>query len=160
MDWLPPLLGFSGNWDEYEHALYEAFCADWIFGPPPTVRNQRVTIEKSPLFKGKEQAFWHLTSEGRVEEERVPNLRRCERISWPRAILEAIDTERTVCWENERKGARSLVVALPDYSYIVAMRQRNGYFLLRSAYPIESNRRRENQRKEHEAFLRSLDRRP
>jgi len=137
--WLPPLLSFSdfgGDWDSYEEALYEAFCDDWIFGQPPVVFGQRVTIEKTPLYLGKEFAYWHLTSKGKVEENREPDFRRCERIRWVRALLDHVDTPDTIHWENERRGQLGIVVSLPDHSYAVAVRKRRGYLVLKTAFPV------------------------
>lgn len=38
------------------------------------------------MADGKEATFWHMIQEGRIEEDRTPDIRRCERIRWPKPI--------------------------------------------------------------------------
>ena len=40
------------------------------------------------MFKGKPGTFWHIVSSGENEEERLPDLRRYERVAWPAHILD------------------------------------------------------------------------
>ncbi|MNH30689.1 hypothetical protein D3C79_909980 [compost metagenome] len=45
---------------------------------------KRLGLKRHPVIQGKEATFWHMISEGNDEAERLPDLRRCERIRWPR----------------------------------------------------------------------------
>ena len=45
-----------------------------------------------------------LVQEGKVEDDRTPDLRRCERIRWPRPIIEHESEDSILVWENERRG--------------------------------------------------------
>jgi len=90
---LPPLVclaDFGGDWSRYEEALYEIFCRDFkrdlIY-----FQGQPLRLKRYPISGGKEATFWHLTSEGSVESQRTPDLRRCERIPWLRSIIEQAD---------------------------------------------------------------------
>ena len=85
------------------------------------------------MYKGKERAFWHLTSEGDVENERIPSLRRCERIRWIRFILENSEEGFVKKWSNKRKGREHICLALESFEYIVVLGQRKDYYLLLSA---------------------------
>lgn len=92
-DWLPPLVLFTdygGNWNRYVEALYSYFKQDFV-DSSPSFRGTQLALKRHPMEHGKEATFWHLISEGQVEDKRVPNLRRCERIRWPRPIIEYVD---------------------------------------------------------------------
>lgn len=93
---LPPLLlleDFGHNWDEYFEAIYKIFCRDFVVSKP-NFEGKRFALKKHPMIKGKEATFWHIISEGRLEDNRLPDLRRCERIGWPRPIIEAFRTKQ------------------------------------------------------------------
>ena len=89
-NWLPPLIlleDFQGNWQKYEDAIYGYFKQDFI-DSHPIFQGRQLGIKRYPLEKGKEATFWHLISEGMEETNRKPELRRCERVRWPRPIIE------------------------------------------------------------------------
>ncbi len=82
----------------------------------------------------------------------LPDLRRCERIRWPRSIIEGADTKYVKSWKNSRKGEERLVLALEDFSYVVVLADRSDYVLLWTAYCVEYEHRRRKLREEYEAF--------
>ena len=43
--------------------------------------------------------YWHLISEGEVEWDRKPDIRRCERIAWARDILNNAEDKRIKTWD-------------------------------------------------------------
>ncbi len=45
-------------------------------------------MKKHPLVDGKEYTFYHITHKGNIENDRTPELRRCERIGWARPVIE------------------------------------------------------------------------
>jgi hypothetical protein len=65
---------------------------------------------------------------------------------------DTIGTERVVWWETTRKRERRIVVALPDFSYVVVLANRKGYVLPWTAYPVEREHRRKKLRRECEEF--------
>jgi len=148
-DWLPDLLLFHGDWSAYVEEVYQVFRQDF-FIDCVRFRGRRVSVRREPLDQGKETGFWHAISEGKEEEERTPDLRRCERIRWIRALLEA-DTAKVRIWKNRRGSDRRIVVALPDFSYVVVLADRGKYVLFITAYHVERERRRQKLRKEWEA---------
>lgn len=164
-DWLPPLCRFEDfekNWQRYEDHLYSRFRRDFIVSPP-RVGGQLVQINTAPYEKGKEEAFWHLITEdqeveldGHVQKERLPDLRRCERISWPGAILREGASDRVVIWRERRPDGLRHVHALPDFSYMVALAIRgSGKLFLATAFPVDLRWRRDRLRKQHERYLRT-----
>lgn len=143
--WLPELILFGGDWEQFEAAIYKRFCADFI-NERPVFRGKPVNVIRTPAEKGKATTFWHVvTSE--QQEDRLPDLRRCERIGWPRALLEAAETDRRV-WTYKRGSYTHFGVALPDFAYVVFIRQWPGSFQLLTAYDVEKEWRRAKYRRE------------
>lgn len=152
MDWLPDLVRFEdygGDWHAYEDALYDIFCVDFVYSAP-TFDGRRIVLKRYPLLKSREATFWHIISEGMDETERVPDLRRCERIRWPRAIVDHARAKGLLCWGNSRKNGSRIVIALPDFSYLVVLAERNGYLLMWTAYCVEYEHQRHKHRREYE----------
>lgn len=139
--WLPELIlleDFGGDWDAYFKAVHEVFDQD--FGRSrPDFRGKRMGLKRHPLIEGMSATFWHMVSEGRGETERLPDLRRCERIAWPMAILKAVDLDdRVLVWaERDPRRGTKVLLALPDFSYLVVVDDRGDYVLPWTAYPVE-----------------------
>jgi hypothetical protein len=151
--WLPPLVclpEYGGDWDRYLEAIYQAFRTDFV-GTAPAMAGKRCGLRHPELIEGKEGTFWHIITEGLVEEERIPDLRKCERIRWPRPVIESVGTDRIRCWRYKRNGDSRITIALEDFTYILVLTDRKSYVLLLTAFPIERERRREKLRKEYEA---------
>jgi hypothetical protein len=147
--WLPPLTPFGGDWSEYEAALYSIFRKDFVL-TRPTLDGKAVVIKRHPITHGKEAGFWHLISEGPTEEGRLPDLRRCERLVWVRAMIEAAPPN-VRRWQNKRGTAKRALISLPDFSYVAVLDIRVNHFVVWTGYPIEQAHRREKFRRECEA---------
>lgn len=159
-DWLPPLMLLAecgGDWSAYENVLYECFTSEFLRSKPGWP-GRRVNLKRHPMSKGKEATFWHFISEGQIEAERQIDLRRCERIRWPRAIMEAftgqrpIPGDRIVWWRNERNGEGRYLLALPDFSYLLVVADRGEYVLPWTQYHVDRPHRQEKYRKEYHAY--------
>jgi len=152
---LPPLVllnDYENNWHRYFDVIYNFFRQDFVTSKP-NFKGKRFALKRNPVINGKEATFWHIISEGGVEGERLPDLRRCERIRWPRPIIEEVRSEHVKCWKNKRKEEVRVVIALEDFSYVVVLADRGDYVLLWTAYCVEQEHRRQKLRKEYEAFL-------
>ncbi len=151
--WLPGLIEFTdGNWDDYIDRVYHYFKMDFIV-TNPFFRGQQINHRRYPEDdNGRHNAFWHLVQEGDVEDERTPDLRRCERIRWPRPIIEHEAEDYILVWENERKGKTNICVFFYEKNYLVILGKRIGYLLLLSAYPIEYKNRKEKLLNEYKAY--------
>lgn len=150
--WLPALVllaDHGGDWNLYLDAVYGYFRQDFVVSAP-LWEGTRVALKRHPVEQGKEATFWHLISEGRTEADRLPDIRRCERIRWPRPIIEAVRAGRVCCWRNQREHEARVVIALDDFSYVVVLAQRKNYVILWTAYWIEREHRRKKLRKEYE----------
>jgi hypothetical protein len=148
-EWLPPLFHFKGNWTLYLSALYELFEADFIEAKP-RFRGRRIGLKRHPTSEGKEATFWHLIQEGPVEESRLPDLKRCERIRWPRPIIENSEDSTLRVWMNIRKGEARVLLFLEEEEYLVVLAERKGYLLLWTAFLVDKPHRKRKLIKEFE----------
>ena len=157
LSWLPPLVllqDFEGDWSRYLQVLYEFFRQDFILSSP-LYDGRRVGLKRHPVIDGKEATFWHVISEGKVEADRLPDMRRCERIRWPRPIIEAVLYGRVRYWKNRRGHESRVVIAVEDFSYIVVLAERKAYVVLWTAYCVEREHSRQKMRKEYEEATKS-----
>jgi len=154
-DWLPPLITLDasdGDWNKYEAKLYGEFYRDFLANRP-RFRGESVVVIKR-YVDSKEACFWHCTSEGAVEQNRTPDLRRCERIAWIRKVIEAAGTPTVRWWLKKQGPLPRALVAVADFSYVVVLEKRKGrtadYWVLITAYPVEQVHRRRKMQREYE----------
>lgn len=154
-EWLPPLMRLDhcgGDPSTHLEAVYARFRAEFCESRPQ-FRGDPVRIKRHPMHHGKEASFWHCVTSGPLEDERLPDLRRYERIPWLRPVIEASGTVRVRTWRNTRgRGGERVVIALPDFSFVVVLAVRSGYYVLWTAYPVERNHRRAKLRGECERW--------
>ena len=77
--WLPSLVlleDSGGNWFSYVELVYSHFYADFVRGRPH-YHGVRLGLKRHPVHQGKEATFWHMTSQGPIEADRLPDMRRC-----------------------------------------------------------------------------------
>lgn len=155
-NWLPPLVrfeDFNGDWERYLEALYAWFKRDFI-DSTPLFQNRRLGLKRHPLTHGKEATFWHFIQEGAVEDERTPDLRRCERIRWPRPVIEHSDDPEIKFWCNERRGEKRVCLWFVRENYLVILADREEYILPWTAYLVDQPHRIRKLQKEHDAWWR------
>ena len=153
-DWLPPLILFSdygGDWESYLAAMYVCFKQDFV-DSKPMFRNRRLKLKRHPMMHGKEATFWHMIQAGSQAADRVPDFRRCERIRWPRPIIEH-DTDSAIkVWTNQRRGEKRICPWFEPENYLVILADRGKYILPWTAYLVEQPHRRRKLQKEYEAY--------
>ncbi len=159
-DWLPDLIlreEYSGDWERFIEAVYQAYSEDFEQSKP-SWPHKPVSIKWFPIRESKNSNFWHITRKGEVEAEREFDEERCERIKWPKAIIETFPdrppqpTDPIKWWRNQRGRERNVLLSLPDFSYLVIMRERRDYILFWTAYPIEYKSQRRKQEREFNAY--------
>lgn len=136
---------FNGDWEKYQEALYQLFL-NTIVG--------KLSFLGSPIgcryfqpIADKHRSFWHLICSGAVEDEdRLPDMRRCERLGWIPHILNHSNTPEILCWENKRKSNINTVLWLPPEQYMIILSKRKDYYLLTSAYTHDDRKGRSNQK--------------
>lgn len=155
--WLPSLVRLeenNGDWNQYLIVLYEIFKSDFI-NSKCNYRGIRIAIKRHPQIDGKETTFWHLISQGKDESERKPDIRRCERIRWPKPIIENVPTDDIKAWQNKHGRETRVCLWLEVAEYLVILAERNNYLLLWTAYPVTENHRKRKLQKEYEDYLKS-----
>lgn len=154
---LPDLLPFSdfgGDWNAYENELHQIFMEN-VAQAGLQFRGQRVSCRRIPETAGRWASFWHLVQEGRIEDDRTPDLRRCERIRWVRWIIENGGAHAEIDeWQNKRGTEVNTLLWFRE-EYLVVLAQRRGYWLLKTAYCTEKSGRIRQLQKERDAFLRA-----
>lgn len=155
--WLPALALFEeygGDWDRYLDALYAFFKRDFI-DSRPAYNGVTLALKRHPVIQNKEATFWHIISEGDSEAERVPDMRRCERIRWPRPIIEHSGDSAIKIWANERRGEKRICLWFEDAEYLVILTERNGYLMLWTAYTVVHEHTKRKLKKEYAAAINS-----
>ena len=144
---------FNGDWEAYEHQLYRIFVAE-IAGGDLQFRGKKVSCRRTPEIAGRWAAFWHLVQEGRVEDDRMPDLRRCERLSWIRWVIQNAGKHPEIDeWKNTRKNEKSTLLWYRE-EYLVVLAQRRNYWLLKTAYCTDQRLRIQQLRRERNNFRR------
>lgn len=152
ISWLPELLylkDYDGNWSLYVAAVYEAFEKDFVESKPKFM-GRRLGLKRYPEYDGKSATFWHMTSEGNNEEERTPDMRRCERIRWPRPCIEKSDEPELLVWTEKQKGSNRVYIWAEAEGYLVVLNDRGKYILPWTAFYVEHEHQRRKYRKRWE----------
>jgi len=155
--WLPPLVllqDYHGDWGSYLDALYDGFSKDFL-GQRPKFRGKRTGLKRHPVVQGKEATFWHFIQEGPVEEDRIPDLRRCERIRWVRAIMEHEADPSIKSWTEERGSSRRVHLWHEEAEYLAVLDEREEYVLPWTAYTVTQEHRKQKLRKRYERWRKS-----
>jgi len=153
-DWLPELLLFEdydGCWQRYEDVVFSKFHTDFIQSSP-VFQGLTVYVTKQ-LVKGKERGFWHCIQEGLVEEKRTPDFRRCERITWIKAIIENANDPKIKKWQKQKGRHIRQLLWLEEVEYLVILENRKTHWLLITAYCTTREHTKNKLRKEYESSL-------
>jgi hypothetical protein len=137
--WLHPLVkfeDFEGIWDVYLSKIYEFYRKDFV-DDKPKFKGKAISVKRHPEYDNKEATFWHIISDGKVEDARVPNLRRCERIRWPAPIIQNSDFDKLKIWENKRGSETRILIWFEEMEYLVVLVDKKKFILFLTAYPTD-----------------------
>jgi len=148
-----PLSSVDGDYEAYEDTVYKEFC-ECFENKEFKFRGVRVGHKRHPEYNGKSATFWHIISEGADEQNRLPDLRRYERIRWPFYIMEhCIDNcSDLLIWENERRGQTRILIFCTHIDYLLVFAKRDGYVIFWTAYPVTENHRKRKLLNEYKAY--------
>ncbi|PIU74945.1 MAG: hypothetical protein COS76_03455 [Candidatus Portnoybacteria bacterium CG06_land_8_20_14_3_00_39_12] len=147
---LPALILYNGDWSKYEEVLYAVFKRDFL-NSQPILKKHKVFIIKEPKFKNKEATFWHITSKGKIESERTPDIRKCERIAWIKPIIESYPHQDVKAWLIKKGGTR-VCLCYGNWEYLAVLRRIKKGFLLITAHPVEYNNTKRKLEKQYKDF--------
>ena len=154
---LPALIFLSdheGVFINYFEAVYSVFVRDFV-NTKPSYRSQVLKLKSHPYIDGKEYTFYHLTHDGKIEENRLPNIRRMERIAWPRPMIDnSVDSDLKV-WENKRGNKTRILIFHEDESYLVILDKRKKYILLWTAYLVDHPNQKKRLLAEYKQYLKT-----
>lgn len=161
--WLPPLIvmaDFDHAWEEYVEGVYAIFERDLI-NSQPKLDGCWVRCRRDPLYDSKVAGFWHCVQEGPEEEQRIPDIRRCERVGWIKAVISNATDPLVDSWENERGSEkRRLLWFREEYLVVMAarVRPRDGFrfFQLITAYCTVEESRKRKLRRERDDYRKRL----
>ena len=119
-------------------------------------QGRRLDLKRHSLSQGKEAIFWHMIQEGAVEEDRTPDFRRCERIRWPRTIIEHDADNSIKAWSNQHRGEKCICFWFEQKNYLVNLTDRGEYILPWTAYLVEQPHRQRNLQREYEEYIRNM----
>ncbi|CAN5181231.1 hypothetical protein BH23BAC3_BH23BAC3_22160 [soil metagenome] len=145
------LENFGGSFEAFNEAVYEIFKTDFV-DSKPTYRGIRLGLKAHPLQNGKEYTFYHFTHDGRDEQNRQPNLRRMERIRFPRPMIDDSDHPYLKVWRNKRGRNVRILIYHEAESYLVVLEDRGTYILPWTAYLVDRNHTKRKLMKEYEAY--------
>ncbi|NLY46748.1 MAG: hypothetical protein GX053_12305 [Tissierella sp.] len=159
--WLPPLVIYESHlgWPYYENKLYEIFCRDFKESFP-SFYDLRVNVRHHPIEFGKEEAFFHFTCQDYSNNnDRIPDFRRCERISWIRKFIENYNCNESceICegiklWEKPYKNTFRVHLLFEKERYMVVVEKRESYYLLITAFYIEREHTLQKKLKEYNQY--------
>lgn len=147
---------FGGDFTAYLEAVYEIFKADYV-KTQPVFRGQRLALKKHPEFQGKEATFWHMTTTGDTEEDRLPDLRRMERIRWSSKMINGSQHPYLKVWRNKRKGNQeSILIWHDDEKFLVVLRDRGDYILPWTTYVVDYPNQERKLMKEYKEYIAAI----
>lgn len=129
----------GGVWDDFEEVIYQVFKDDFIHSQS-CFRGKNVAIINEKQYKNKERSFWHIVSEGKDDSNRLPNLRRCERVSWVKFLIEICESSCSTvnvwtAFHNKSKRNR-IYIWCPRVDYIVVLEDRKCKYQLITAFVV------------------------
>lgn len=142
---------FGGNFSLFLEAVYEIFKADFV-ETKPTYAGKKLRLKSHPYIDGREYTFYHFTHDGDIETDRLPNLRRMERIGFPRPIIDQSTHSSLRVWKVKRGTKDRILILHEQEKYLVVLDDRKDYILPWTAYYIENESRVKRYIKEYEEY--------
>ena len=104
-----------------------------------------------------------MTHKGKIENERTPDLRRCECMPWARVTIDKTIEYSLRFWEQDRNNKKRICIWLDpdnkgdeDYiNYFVILDVRKNYILPWTAFVAEYKHELKKKKKEYEEWMRS-----
>ena len=136
---------YNGNYIVYEEYLYRVFKTD-LYNRKVFFNNKPISLKRFPEQLGKEFSFYHLICKDfnhtGNEEEREPDLRRCERLHWIKPGIETnhlvtCNQQCFVAYKKRVKNKDRIHLLNKADRYMIVLEEREDYYLLVTAYYIE-----------------------
>lgn len=148
------LESYQGNFGNYFDAVYAIFEGHFIKAQP-RFDGVKVTAPRYPEVDGRSRTFYHITHEGDVEQNREPDLRRMERIRFPKYKIESHPHPELLVWEKQIGRDTRIHILNKEQCYLLVLTRRDGYFLLWTAFYIERRHTMDKKIKEYETYIKT-----
>ena len=156
---LPDLIlleDYRGNFMLYNDAVYAVFVNDFI-NNRPAFHGKKLGLKKHPIIDGKEYTYYHFTHSGDIETGRIPDIRRMERIGYPKPIIDFSDSEKIKVWRNKRGTSERILLLHEEEKYLVILEDRKDYILPWTAYTVEDNSRLRKLLAEYQCYIKKQE---
>jgi len=154
---LPPLIllqDFGGNWNSFYDFVYQCFREDFINNTSSFFNGKRIGLKRHPLSSdNKEATFYHMTHEGHDEQNREPDIRRMERIKWPKYLMLNTHHDCLKIWRNKRGRDENILIFHEEEGYLLVLADRGDYILPWTAYLVSYPNKKQKLLKEYEAYI-------
>jgi hypothetical protein len=102
----------------------------------------------------KKEKFEHLVTEEKYKGVREYSIERCERIKWPRFIIENCNELNIKYWKEKRKKQRERVcLCYGEWEYLVILEKTKGeYLIIITAYPLKYKSKIEDCKKQYMGY--------
>jgi hypothetical protein len=148
----PELIPMEGEWPAYCEQIYDVFRRQVIEGD---LRFDGLPVRpfRNPMTDGKWMGFWHAISEGRVEADRLPDMRRCERIAWISWAVSNASTDPELCWWPTARGTlENVVIWSEPHDYVVVLGKKRNWYAFITQYHVDRSNRRRDLARERDAY--------
>jgi len=163
--WLTPIITldqFNNDWQLYNNHLYKLFVRDFIDNTVYFNR-KKIQIRINPKQDNYEHGFIHLTcistEEHNDPNDRIPDLRRCERIEWNKEIIENYKCnnncngcKKIMYYEEYYKNTVRINLLFYDFNFKVILEKRNNYYLLITGYYIQYNHKLQKEKRKYDLY--------
>jgi hypothetical protein len=160
--WLPEELHYNdydGDWDRFLADVYAVFVRDFKQSKP-SYQSFPITYDAN-IEDGKEAVFWHIIQrEDSHAGIRVPDFERCERIPWPRPMIEHPADSAISVWENIRNRQTRVLIWLEQFDYLVVLAKRPKAIILVTAYCTDFAYTRKKLIKERDEYCKKMQKPP
>ncbi len=153
-EWLPDIVPCKNlaDYAMYEECLYKGIFIKDFVKSSLVFNNAIVEIRVYPKTDGKEEAFYHITCKDYTRKrDRVPDLRRAERVVWIKPILRNYELcngcgkcNGIYVWKEPYKNTSRIYVFLVDERYIIILEPKKTYYLLITAFYVDRDDRYED----------------
>ena len=142
---------YSGDFQNYFKAVYAVFENDFIKNQPK-YKGLKVSTQKHPEVDGIHRTFYHITHEGEDEQNREPDIRRMERIRFPKFVITNCSHSQLLVWEKSIGRDDRIHILNEEERYLVVLTKRKEYLLFWTAFYIEDNHTLKKKIKEYETY--------
>ena len=127
---LPDIYEFHGDWTSYVEELYDIYLETIVDNDSLKFENLPITTRFQPMTDGKGYGFWHIISDGKEEDERDIDFRRCECLPWVHYCIEkAKQPPAPISWWKNKRGSRTHIVILNEENgFVIILEERKDYY--------------------------------